>query len=363
MQVTVWPATPQVQPVPLAAMPVNPAGRVSVSVTFAAVLPALLRGVSVNVTGWPETAGFGATLLPTDRSAPAATVNVAEPVLLFGSPSPTSGLSKSVVAEFVTVPVAIPGASCATICSALAAAPTAMSAGFRHVTFCPTEAQIQPLPLPDTKVRFAGNVSSTRMPPKAMLGPLLVTAKANVTWPPWATGEVADLVKRQIGTQIDRRVLGRSVVAQAGIPAGIRNRSGRRHHNHAGRHVTHGKRARGRGVEAKRGNRAAYESRRGLEHAAGRQRPAHVQVGIERDGQLGCGRVIDAAVGDIDAVGVLPAGNRGIGRIGERRDLQIERGGGAGKAQGERAGRQPAAAPALRMGSITCLVRDAARFV
>lgn len=53
--------------------------------------------------------------------------------------------------------------------------PFARSPGFEQVTFCPIAEQLQPVPVPETKLKPVGSVSVTAIGPEAVEGPLLVT--------------------------------------------------------------------------------------------------------------------------------------------------------------------------------------------
>jgi hypothetical protein len=101
-QVTVKEATEQDQLVPLAAILVNPVGKVSLTETVLAASGPTLRGCSVKVAALLAIIGFGDAVLLILRSAPAETLTVAVAVLLFGDPSGTPAES---VAESVMLPL------------------------------------------------------------------------------------------------------------------------------------------------------------------------------------------------------------------------------------------------------------------
>lgn len=146
MQVTVSALTEQLQLVPLAEMPVNPLGSVSVSTTLAAASgPLALRGDSVKVVAPLAITGLGETVLVTEMSAPATTFTLAVAVLLFGTPS---GVLADSVAELVMVPL-MELLTLATMLSTLLA-PLASVPLRLHVTVLPAAEQVQFVPEADT---------------------------------------------------------------------------------------------------------------------------------------------------------------------------------------------------------------------
>ena len=90
------------QLVPLAEMPVNPAGNVSETVTVPAASGPALRGASVKPAAFAAIMAFGMAVLEMLRSAPGETATDAVAVLLFGLPSAVVADS---VAELVIVPL------------------------------------------------------------------------------------------------------------------------------------------------------------------------------------------------------------------------------------------------------------------
>jgi hypothetical protein len=90
------------QLVPLAEMPVNPAGNVSETVTVPAASGPALRGASVKLAAFAAIMAFGVAVLEMLRSAPGETATDAVAVLLFGLPSAVVADS---VAELVIVPL------------------------------------------------------------------------------------------------------------------------------------------------------------------------------------------------------------------------------------------------------------------
>ena len=84
VQVTVWPATPQLQPVPAAEIAVKPAGSVSLTVTPVAANGPLLRGASVKVIGAPDAGVPLDAVLVMARSVPVVMVTLAVVLSLAG---------------------------------------------------------------------------------------------------------------------------------------------------------------------------------------------------------------------------------------------------------------------------------------
>src|SRR5258707_1185182 len=79
--------TAQDQLGPLAAIALNPLGKVSATETVLAASGPLLRGCRVKVAAAPAIIGVGEALLVIRRSAPAETLTVAVAVLFPGTPS------------------------------------------------------------------------------------------------------------------------------------------------------------------------------------------------------------------------------------------------------------------------------------
>jgi hypothetical protein len=146
VHVTVLPVTPHVQLVPLAEIPENPDGNVSVTVTDeAASGPDVLRGDSVNVVAPAAITGEGDTDLVIDRSAPEITLTLAVVVLLFKIPS---GVVADNVAELVMVPL-IELFTLVTMLSTLLA-PLASEPLRLQVTVLPAAEQLQLVPDAET---------------------------------------------------------------------------------------------------------------------------------------------------------------------------------------------------------------------
>ena len=151
--VTVNEATEQDQLVPLAAMPVNPLGNVSLTETLLAGSGPTFRGCNVNVAALLATIGFGDAVLVILRSAPAETLTVAVAVLLFGDPSgtPADSVAESVILpllELCTRPIIV----------SVLVLPLGRFAGLLQLTVVPDAEQDHPLPDDETYVTFGGNV-------------------------------------------------------------------------------------------------------------------------------------------------------------------------------------------------------------
>jgi hypothetical protein len=97
VQVTVCPDIPQVQPVPLAALGVNPVGSESVTVTTVPFVPVppLLVTVKVKLPVAPRANVDALAVLEMFRSGPVTVPTVTEPVAGVVSPPPLT------VAEFI----------------------------------------------------------------------------------------------------------------------------------------------------------------------------------------------------------------------------------------------------------------------
>ena len=173
VQVTVCPLVEQAQfgPVPLGA--VQPAGRVSVTVTLLAGAGPLLRGWIWKVTAAPAIAGeLEVTLFWAMRtSAPGITVVLAVAVLSLasGSVTPPTAAAAS-VAVLVMVPLAL--LTCATMVMG-AIAPMACGPLRVQVTTPALWPQVQPAPLAETKLVDGDKVSVTTRLPES-LGPALL---------------------------------------------------------------------------------------------------------------------------------------------------------------------------------------------
>jgi len=166
VQVTVCPAALHVQPVPLAALNVKPAGSVSVTVmvpevaTFPVLLTAIVYFPVAPVTNDPVCDFAIASV-----GVPASVVgSVAVGVLM--APPPLT------VTEFVTDPGAPTALTVKVIGSP--AAPAAMAVVLVHVAIWAEPLHVQPVPLAALYVNPAGSVSVTVMVPVVAEVPVLL---------------------------------------------------------------------------------------------------------------------------------------------------------------------------------------------
>jgi hypothetical protein len=134
-----------------------------------AALGPWLRTWMLKVTGWPEIAGDGFTLLLSARSAPAVTVVVTLPVLLSGS---GSGVLPACTRALLTM---LPLAAVTRARKVKLLLPPLASAPAWVAVMLPL-LKVQPLPLKllATYCTAAGSVSTTLKPAEA-LGPALRT--------------------------------------------------------------------------------------------------------------------------------------------------------------------------------------------
>lgn len=182
VHVTVWPATPHVQFVPLAEMPVKPTGTTSVTVTALPTSGPVLRGARVNVAALLPIIGDGDALFVMRRSAPGVTATEAVVVLLLGLPS---AMPEDSVAVLVMLPL-IELCRRATMLR-LVFAPLASGPALLHVRVLPGAEQLHPVPDDDTYVVFGGKVSVI-VNADAVSGPALLAVSEKVTSAPAATG-------------------------------------------------------------------------------------------------------------------------------------------------------------------------------
>jgi len=185
VHVAVGPAPLHVQPVPVAALNVRPAGSVSVTVMVPVVgeVPVLLAVIVyvpvepiVKLPAWLfAIASVGVTTL-----VGSAAVGV------FEAPPPLA------VTELVTVAGAFAATFTVSVIGAPAAA-AAMTAVLVQVTVCPAALQVQPVPLAALKVKPVGSVSVTVMVPEVATLPLLLTATVYVPVAPVTKDPVCDL--------------------------------------------------------------------------------------------------------------------------------------------------------------------------
>jgi len=180
VHVTSWPVALHAQPVPVAEPNVTPAGSVSVTLRFVAVLAPLFVMTSEYVSEPVAITGFGATLELIATSARGVTVVVAEPVLSAGEGS------------FVAAPIValdeIDGTSPGTVHATViaGAAPTASVARVQE-TLAPVMEHVQPVPLAVGLVHPAGSVWLT-VTDAAVDGPVFVELIVYVITPPAKTG-------------------------------------------------------------------------------------------------------------------------------------------------------------------------------
>jgi len=174
VQVTVWPAAPHVQPVPLAETYVKPLARSSVMVTvpFVGWTPEFLA-VSTYVPSCPTTKS-----LPTIPFVPAAvgelvTITV-ESVAVDAEAAPPP----DAVALFVTVPAGPTTLTTSEIDGDVAA--LAIAVVVVHVTTWPAAEQFQPVPVADANVKPVGRVSVSVSVPDVGEVPLFVTLSVYV---------------------------------------------------------------------------------------------------------------------------------------------------------------------------------------
>jgi len=198
VHVTFWPAPLHVQPVPLAALNVNPVGSVSVTVIVpvVAAVPVLLA-VTVYVPVEPI------VKLPVWLFAIArvgvTTVVGSVAVGVFEAPPPLT------VTELVTVA----GAFAATFTVSVIEVPepaAAMAAVLVQVTVWPTALHVHPVPVAALNVKPVGSVSVTVIVPEVATFPVLLTATVYVPVAPVTNEPVCDLAIASVG--LPARVVG-----------------------------------------------------------------------------------------------------------------------------------------------------------
>jgi hypothetical protein len=186
VHVTVWPAAPHVQPVPLAEANVRPAGSVSIAaiVPEVATLPVLPTAI-VYVPVAPIVK-FPVCVFVTESAGAPEIVVGSFATGAFAAPPPLA------VAVFVSEPGAVvEGTVTFSVIDGKAPA-AATAAVVVHVTTCNAAAHVQPVPVADANVRPTGSVSTTVVVPKVVAPPVFVTAIVYAPVPP--TGKLPTCV-------------------------------------------------------------------------------------------------------------------------------------------------------------------------
>jgi hypothetical protein len=196
VQVAVCAEPLQVQPVPVAASNVKPAGSVSVTVIAPVVadVPPLLTAITyVPVAPIVKLPEWLFAIASTGLTTVVGSVAVGK----FVAPPPLA------VAEFVTVAVAI--AATFTISAiGVPAAPAAIAVALVHVTVCPAALHVHPVPFAALNVSPAGSVSVTVTVPDVATFPELPIAIVYVPLWPAPNDPMCDLA-----------------IASTGVPASV----------------------------------------------------------------------------------------------------------------------------------------------
>ncbi len=184
--VTVWPATPQLQPAPEAAIAVTPAGTASVTTTLVAEVGPWFWAVIVHVSGCPAGIVAAETTFESTISERGLTV-VVDRQLVRSSVAPGAAVATHVLTMLPATVGALP-------VIAIELEPTGRDARLQ-VTVRPATPQVQPVPDAAIFVTPAGSVSvMTTL--EAAFGPALVAVIVHVIEAPAITGfGLADLVK------------------------------------------------------------------------------------------------------------------------------------------------------------------------
>ena len=191
VQVAVCPEPLQVQPVPLAALKVNPGGSVSttVSVPDVAAVPVLLTAiVYVPVQPMLKLPVCDFAIASTGRTIVVGSFATGE----FGAPPPEA------LALFVSDGGAL-GDTFTLRVMGLPLAPAAMTVVLVHVTTAPAAEHVQPVPLAEKYDKPVGSVSLTVIVPEVATLPLLLTRIVYVPRWPAMKFPVCDFVMPSVG--------------------------------------------------------------------------------------------------------------------------------------------------------------------